>query len=108
MVRGEEILPFWDQKIDIGTGGPLGSKKIIKSYDFWTLVKPKLKITPVSETAGKIQSHGGIMVVVGGRRAEQTTDFVIKKMRVCAFLVRSSSIWFPKVTQILPKVAPNP
>ena len=42
LVRGEEILPYWDQKIDIGTGGPLGSKKIIKSYDFWTLVKPKL------------------------------------------------------------------
>ena len=26
----------------------------------------------------------------------------------CAFLVRSSLIWFPKVAQILPKVAPNP
>jgi len=29
-------------------------------------------------------------------------------LRVCAFLVRSSLIWFPKVAQILPKVAPNP
>ena len=49
------------------------------------------------------------MVVVGGPRAEQTQDFVIlKKMRVCAFLVRSLLIWFPKVAQILPKVVPNP
>ena len=38
---------------------PTMVKKIIKSYDFWTLVQPKLKLTPVSESAGKIQSHGG-------------------------------------------------
>ena len=48
----------WDQKIDIGASGPLTPKKHINFLDFWTLVKPQLKITPVSETAGKIQSHG--------------------------------------------------
>ena len=57
--RRRRTVVVGPQKIDIGTGGPLTPKKIIKSYDFWTLVKPKLKLTPVSESAGKIQSHGG-------------------------------------------------
>ena len=49
------------------------------------------------------------MVVVGGRRAEQTQDFVI--FRKCGVLHIFGEVFVdlvPKVAQILPKVAPNP
>ena len=49
------------------------------------------------------------MVVVGGRRAEQTQDFVIfRNVGVLHIFGEVFVDLVPKVAQILQKVAPNP
>ena len=49
------------------------------------------------------------MVVVGGRRVEQTQDFgICRKFWVLHIFGEVFVDLVPKVAQILPKVAPNP
>ena len=49
------------------------------------------------------------MVVVGGRRAEQTQDFCFFRIfEVLRIFGEAVVDLVPKVAQILPKVAPNP
>ena len=100
---------FWDQKIDIGAGGPLTPKKIINFLDFWTLIKPKLKLTPVSESAGKIQSHGG-----SGRPSCWTNPRFLIFQIFLGFahfwwgLRRSASRRLPKSSRRLPQTLRGP
>ena len=102
---GGEILPFWDQKIYIGPGGPFVSKNIINSNVCWTLVKPNFELRPVSKTADRTQSHSG-----SGRPLYRTNSrFLDFQFFLVLHIFGEVFVdLVPKVAQILQKVGPNP